>query len=159
MIHSLGFLAALAVVVSPSAADDTFFESKIRPVLARSCVRCHGPQKASGGLRLDSRDGLLRGGEHAPYWEDVASKAVAEVVRGVIEQKSDLLNQMKDFEDLMAVTRGKARQRARDHLRARYRHRPDGFNEGDHSGGSGPMSIGDEPTWPKSSVRSSLVTA
>jgi cytochrome c553 len=69
MIYSLGFLVTLAIVASPSAADDTFFESKIRPVLARACVRCHGPRKASGGLRLDSREGLLRGGEQGPVAE------------------------------------------------------------------------------------------
>ena len=99
---------------------------------------------------------LLQGGEHAPYWEDVASKTVAEVVRGVIEQKSDLLNQMKDFEDLLAVTRGKARQRAHDHLRTRYRHRPDDFNDGDHSSELRPTSLGDEQLWPKSPVSQML---
>jgi Protein of unknown function (DUF1553)/Protein of unknown function (DUF1549)/Planctomycete cytochrome C len=66
MIYSLGFLAALAITASSSVADDTFFESKIRPILARSCVQCHGPRRASGGLRLDSREGLLRGGEQGP---------------------------------------------------------------------------------------------
>src|SRR4051812_42663084 len=34
---------------------ETFFELKVRPVLAGSCVKCHGPVKSSGGLRLDSR--------------------------------------------------------------------------------------------------------
>jgi hypothetical protein len=42
------------------------FESKVRPVLAQSCVKCHGGKKARGGLRLDSRAALLRGGEHGP---------------------------------------------------------------------------------------------
>jgi RNA polymerase sigma factor (sigma-70 family) len=93
---------------------------------------------------------LLQGGEHASNREDVASRTVAEVVRGVIEQKSDLLNQMKDFDDLLAVTRDKARQRAHDYLRARYRRRPADFNDSDHFGDSSPMSIGDEPAWPKS---------
>lgn len=43
--------------------DDVFFETKIRPVLASSCIECHGPTKASGGLRLDTREGLAQGGE------------------------------------------------------------------------------------------------
>ncbi|MFY8199441.1 MAG: DUF1549 domain-containing protein, partial [Pirellula staleyi] len=44
-------------------ADDAFFETRIRPVLASSCIECHGPKKASGGLRLDSRAAILQGGD------------------------------------------------------------------------------------------------
>ncbi len=62
---------ALGVVTAiPAHADDataeSFFENRIRPVLAGVCVRCHGPQKQSGGLRLDSRDALIKGGESGP---------------------------------------------------------------------------------------------
>jgi cytochrome c553 len=50
------------------AADDaeTFFETKVRPVLAGRCVRCHGGRKVSNGLRLDSREALLKGGDSGP---------------------------------------------------------------------------------------------
>ncbi len=45
-----------------------FFEDKVRPILALHCYECHGP--ASGGgkaeLRLDSLDGLLKGGWSGP---------------------------------------------------------------------------------------------
>ena len=68
MIHALGLLAIAAAAAAP-ADDEAFFEAKIRPVLAASCVRCHGPKKASGGLRLDSRAGLLRGGDDGPAVE------------------------------------------------------------------------------------------
>ena len=38
------------------------FESRIRPVLEASCLKCHsGPARASD-LDLSTRDGLLRGG-------------------------------------------------------------------------------------------------
>ncbi|MGE3778186.1 MAG: DUF1549 domain-containing protein, partial [Pirellulaceae bacterium] len=51
----------------PSAVEqDEFFETKIRPVLVGKCVKCHGPTKASGGLRLDSRAALLMGGDSGP---------------------------------------------------------------------------------------------
>lgn len=46
--------------------ENTFFETKIRPVLAQSCVKCHGPTKASGGLRLDTREAILKGGDSGP---------------------------------------------------------------------------------------------
>ncbi|MCH2400596.1 MAG: DUF1549 domain-containing protein, partial [Pirellulales bacterium] len=37
------------------------FESKIRPVLAGTCQKCHGNEER-GGLRLDSREEMLAGG-------------------------------------------------------------------------------------------------
>ncbi len=42
-----------------------FFESKIRPALIEHCYRCHSADGSSirGGLAVDSRDGLLAGGE------------------------------------------------------------------------------------------------
>ena len=46
---------------SPDAASEGYFELKVRPVLAGTCVKCHGEQKASGGLRLDSREAMLTG--------------------------------------------------------------------------------------------------
>src|SRR6266545_1743064 len=58
---------------SASAADLTlaqtqFFESKIRPVLADNCYKCHSQQaeKIKGGLLLDTREGVLKGGETGP---------------------------------------------------------------------------------------------
>jgi hypothetical protein len=40
-----------------------FFESKIRPVLAGTCQKCHGSATHKGGLRLDSREAALKGGD------------------------------------------------------------------------------------------------
>ncbi len=41
-----------------------FFEQKIRPVLVNQCYQCHSAQakKLAGGLRLDTRAGMLKGG-------------------------------------------------------------------------------------------------
>jgi hypothetical protein len=47
-------------------APETFFETRIRPVLAGTCFKCHGGSKTSGRLRVDSRAALLRGGKHGP---------------------------------------------------------------------------------------------
>lgn len=46
-----------------------FFETKIRPVLAAHCYSCHGASKKQGGLRVDSREGLLKGGTSGPSIE------------------------------------------------------------------------------------------
>jgi hypothetical protein len=43
-----------------------FFEKKVRPLLDRHCQQCHGADKRKGGLRLDSRDGVLKGGDSGP---------------------------------------------------------------------------------------------
>jgi hypothetical protein len=53
-----------------AAADDgtAFFEAKIRPILVQHCYKCHSARtkRPKGGLRVDSREGLLRGGKTGP---------------------------------------------------------------------------------------------
>ncbi len=51
--------------IKPDAAGIAFFEKKIRPVLAKHCYECHSEaaKKAEGGLLLDTRAGLHRGGD------------------------------------------------------------------------------------------------
>ena len=55
-------------VESPTAEQAEFFETKIRPLFVDNCYQCHSAQAATpfGGLRLDSRDGLLSGGDSGP---------------------------------------------------------------------------------------------
>ncbi|WP_406696569.1 PSD1 and planctomycete cytochrome C domain-containing protein [Singulisphaera sp. Ch08] len=48
------------------APSTEFFEARVRPLLVDSCVRCHGEKKQSGGLRLDSREAILEGGDSGP---------------------------------------------------------------------------------------------
>lgn len=38
------------------------FQKDIQPILTRACLPCHGPEKQRGGLRLDSRENALKGG-------------------------------------------------------------------------------------------------
>lgn len=66
-------LAAVSLLGQFSAsADDApaeggvrFFETRIRPVLVEHCYECHSAEsgKAKGGLVVDTREGLLHGGE------------------------------------------------------------------------------------------------
>jgi mono/diheme cytochrome c family protein len=50
----------------PEAAQEEFFEAKVRPVLADNCMECHGAEKHKGGLRLDVRAAMLKGGDTGP---------------------------------------------------------------------------------------------
>lgn len=52
-------------VAAEDAKTLAHFESKIRPVLVASCYECHSIEsgKAKGGLRLDDREAVLRGGD------------------------------------------------------------------------------------------------
>src|SRR4051794_2931940 len=45
-----------------------FFEKKIRPVLIDQCYVCHSSESPTlqGGLLLDSREGMLKGGKSGP---------------------------------------------------------------------------------------------
>ena len=38
----------------------------VQPVLDRRCVSCHGPDKSRGGLRLDTPEGIEKGGRDGP---------------------------------------------------------------------------------------------
>src|SRR5262245_15081331 len=53
---------------SPTPEQAEFFEKKIRPLLVESCYKCHSEKaaKLKGGLRLDSRSALLKGGDSGP---------------------------------------------------------------------------------------------
>ncbi len=57
---------------SGAAAQDPegleFFEKKIRPLLVERCFQCHSAKapKLKAGLRLDSREGMLKGGDQGP---------------------------------------------------------------------------------------------
>ena len=63
-----GWLAGLTVQaaapVSPGQLE--FFEQRIRPALVNECYECHGATKQKGGLRVDFRDGLRKGGDSGP---------------------------------------------------------------------------------------------
>ena len=54
----LMLLPAMLIAAEPGE----FFETKVRPVLAKNCYSCHR-EAALGGLRLDSREAVLTGGK------------------------------------------------------------------------------------------------
>lgn len=67
---------AVGIAHADPATDEAFFESKIRPILVNTCVRCHGEQKSSGGLRLDSKQFFEKGGESGALIDGDAEKSL-----------------------------------------------------------------------------------
>lgn len=63
-VSVLDIVAAEPVEVTSTQAD--YFEKRIRPFLANDCYECHGAKKQKGGLRVDSREALRRGGGSGP---------------------------------------------------------------------------------------------
>lgn len=63
----LAFLASPVSAAEPKldAKGVEFFETKIRPVLVQQCYECHSASSAKlkGGLRLDTRAGIVAGGD------------------------------------------------------------------------------------------------
>jgi len=61
-------IVTLSLLGAPEAADQNgidFFEKRVRPLLAERCFECHSgkAEKLQAGLRLDSRESILRGGD------------------------------------------------------------------------------------------------
>jgi hypothetical protein len=47
----------------PSDKKDLTYEHDIQPLLKASCFNCHGEQRHSGGVRLDSVEAIMKGGQ------------------------------------------------------------------------------------------------
>jgi len=47
----------------PPATRPVSFTTDIQPIFEKACLRCHGPEKPKGGLRLDNRESMLKGGD------------------------------------------------------------------------------------------------
>src|SRR5262250_2841595 len=47
----------------PPANHKIDFSKEIQPIFESSCIKCHGRGKDKGGLRIDTRETLLKGGD------------------------------------------------------------------------------------------------
>ncbi|MEZ0267744.1 MAG: PSD1 and planctomycete cytochrome C domain-containing protein [Phycisphaerae bacterium] len=96
-----GLLGLMIVATAARAADDAdgvaFFEAKIRPVLIEQCYSCHSHQakKLKAELYMDSREGLLKGGESGPAIVP-GDPAKSRLIEAVSYKNVDLLMPPKD---------------------------------------------------------------
>ncbi|HLY75541.1 MAG TPA: c-type cytochrome domain-containing protein, partial [Planctomycetota bacterium] len=64
--------ALVCLLAAASSQEDAatvkLFEEQVGPILATRCYKCHSAEspKPKGGLRVDSRESLLKGGELGP---------------------------------------------------------------------------------------------
>src|SRR5205807_2263118 len=60
---ALLFVGLLAPSAAAQPTGEELFEKHIRPLLVEKCLSCHGPEKPKSGLRLDTRENVLQGGD------------------------------------------------------------------------------------------------
>ncbi|HEU0010181.1 MAG TPA: c-type cytochrome domain-containing protein [Verrucomicrobiae bacterium] len=82
-----GAVLAAAGILNAGAADKVDFAKEILPTL-QECIKCHGPEKQKGKMRLDSRDAALKGGKTGPAFV-AGDAAKSEMVRRISLPKSD----------------------------------------------------------------------
>ena len=72
----------------PAAAVTVEFARDIQPLLADHCIKCHGPEKQKGGLRLDGRIEAMKGGDEGKAIETgkSAESRLIHLVAGLEEE-------------------------------------------------------------------------
>ncbi|MDA0349215.1 MAG: PSD1 and planctomycete cytochrome C domain-containing protein [Verrucomicrobia bacterium] len=93
-IHAAGRLYSSEI----AAEDLEYFEAQIRPVLVENCYKCHSAdsEKIKGGFLLDSKPGMLRGGDSGPA-----------IIPGDVEGSRliQMIRQHPDFESMPPKTK------------------------------------------------------
>ncbi|MFN9720304.1 MAG: DUF1549 domain-containing protein, partial [Planctomycetota bacterium] len=101
-IMSGAFLPAVCLWWTTSVtvcAEEDAFQNRIAPILQTHCISCHGPEMQEGGLRLDTLDGINKGGRSGPVLEP--GKAAESLLITAVNRTDELL-QMPPEEKLPA---------------------------------------------------------
>jgi hypothetical protein len=81
MRFSHATICAFALTLAAHAGID--FKQQVKPVLEAHCVRCHSAEKTKGGLRLDTKEGLLKGGDSGSVIAKKDAESQPELARRV----------------------------------------------------------------------------
>ena len=66
MTAKTSVLQALAFAsLAAQAAASPDFVANIQPILEQNCLRCHNEDDAKGGLRMDTYEAIMEGGDTA----------------------------------------------------------------------------------------------
>ena len=66
-----GFVSVLSAEHKPTPEQADFFKKEVKPILEKSCYRCHGGEvKLKGHFRVTSREGILKGGDNGPAFDE-----------------------------------------------------------------------------------------
>jgi len=76
------------ILAAIPALGDEGFEKHVRPLLIDRCFKCHSSAKISGGLRLDSRESILKGGDSGPA--AISGKPAESLMIAAIEHRGEL---------------------------------------------------------------------
>jgi len=84
-LRAVGLLGCIVWSAVAAADEDParLFETRIRPLLVERCVKCHGPEKQKGRLRLDTLAAAREGGATGPAVVpgDIKGSLLIEAVR------------------------------------------------------------------------------
>ena len=66
-----GFVSVLSAEHKPTPEQAAFFKKEVKPILEKSCYRCHGGEdKLKANFRITSREGILTGGDGGPALDE-----------------------------------------------------------------------------------------
>src|SRR5690348_8681576 len=81
--------AAGSGLVGASSTPPPRFYDDIKPLLAIHCYKCHGPETAKNGLRLDLRERAFAGGKSGKTAIVPGDSETSEIVRRIISSDPD----------------------------------------------------------------------
>ncbi len=86
-LAAAGALAADPGKLPAASTGPVDFARDIYPLFTESCVKCHGPEKAKGHYRMDTKAGAFKPGEHGPNIipGDSAGSPLMQMVAGLVE--------------------------------------------------------------------------
>ena len=100
MNRSIAVLAFLASAFPALAADGPTYEAEVAPILEQRCAQCHGDKQQLAGLRVDSREALLKGGQKGPALTpgNATSSLLYQHVAGLAEPRMPFGSALNDLE-------------------------------------------------------------